>query len=259
MERVFWKLAGAGNDFVLLHGQPGAGPRRWAPLLCDRRRGVGADGLLCVAVKSGQVTVAYYNADGSTAFCGNGTRCAAWWAYRQGLAGRHMTLNTGAGLLRARVVAHEELELEMPQPSDWRPDISARISGRSWAVHQVWTGAPHAVVFARAVDSLPVEAIGRSLREHPRLGPDGTNVDFVEKTGRALRMRTYERGVEAETWSCGTGAVAAAYAAWRLGAGRFPARVLTRGGRLTVRQDSKSGAFWLSGPARIIFVARHNL
>jgi len=253
----FWKLSGAGNDFVLV-----AEPRRralaaLARRLCDRRQGVGADGLLAVWRRRGGLRLRYFNADGSEAFCGNGSRCAVWWAFRRRWAGRRMRLWTYAGEMMAHVVRRECVSLEMPEPRHLRLGLRMRACGRAFVAHALDTGVPHAVVAARGLAGFAVERFGRAIRRHSCFSPEGVNVDFVEREGEVLRLRTYERGVEGETWACGTGAVAAAVVGWRLGWAQPPVSVRVRGGE-TLRVSflaagDSAREVRLEGPAREVF------
>ncbi|MDD5655795.1 MAG: diaminopimelate epimerase [Elusimicrobia bacterium] len=255
MRLRFWKLEGAGNDFVLVRDRPGLALAKLARALCDRRRGIGADGLLAVAAAAGRVRLRYANRDGSSAFCGNGARCAAWWAFTRGLAGRRLSLAAGPRTLAVRIAGPGRVEVAMPEPEGWRPDLRLRAGGAELVAHFIRAGVPHAVVPVRGLDRFPVLEAGRAIRRHRLFAPEGTNVDFVARDGAGLRLRTYERGVEDETWACGTGAVAAAAAAWRLGWTRPPVRVRARGGELTVRHGAPGagGGFSLEGPARVVF------
>ena len=252
----FWKLTAAGNDFVLVASAvraPGALARR----LCDRREGVGADGLLVVRRAAGGVVLRYFNADGSAAFCGNGTRCAAWWAFAQGWTGRRLRLRTRAGVVVARVTGRGQVSVSMPEPKGLRLGLALRVRGRRYTMHAVDTGVPHAVVPVRGLDGLPVVELGRAIRRHRAFSRAGANVDFVSRAGSVLRLRTYERGVEDETWACGTGAAAAAVVGWKLGWTRPPVAVRVRGGQtLTVSFRTEGGAardVRLCGPAEIVF------
>lgn len=252
----FWKLSAAGNDFVLLSGTVRS-PAVLARRLCDRRRGVGADGLLVARRAAGAVRVDYFNADGTRAFCGNGTRCAAWWAFVQGWTGRRSLLRTGAGRVAAEIAGRERVILGMPEPRGLRLGLSLRVQGRRFTAHAVDTGVPHAVVPVRALERFPVEPVGRAIRRHRCFGRAGTNVDFVSRADGGLRLRTYERGVEGETLACGTGAAAAAWVGWKLGWARPPVRVRVRSGAtLTVGFRTGGAGFSglrLEGPARIVF------
>ncbi|MDE2293289.1 MAG: diaminopimelate epimerase, partial [Elusimicrobia bacterium] len=213
--------------------------------LCDRRAGVGADGLLAVSGRR----VVYLNADGSRAFCGNGARCAAWWLRSRGRGGTRFALS---GVPVEAVVGAASVRIRMP---DVRPLRRLRVAaeGRDWDAAFLDTGVPHAVVRVGALDRFPVVRVGRALRRHRAFGRAGANADFVSGSGRTLRLRTYERGVEDETLACGTGAVAAALAFGRAS----PVTVRARGGRLTVSfRAGKDGGFtdvWLEGPVRQTF------
>lgn len=256
----FWKMSGAGNDFVLITGAPRrAGElRALARRLCGRRLSVGADGLL-FARRSGRglVSVRYFNSDGSEAFCGNGSRCAALWAYTNGLVPRSFRLSTIRGELQAEIAGEERVGMRMPDVGG----VSLRRPGRWPAgvkeVHFLDTGVPHAVVPVKNIGRLDVRGLGRSLRRHPAFGRAGANVDFVEKKGGRFLVRTYERGVEGETLACGTGITAAAVALALDGAARSPVRLRSRGGDdFTVRLNpSGSGAseIYIEGPARLVF------
>lgn len=253
MNLRFWKLSGAGNDFVLLEGLPkgrsGAGLAR---ALCDRREGVGADGLIAMGRKGGQVRLDYWNADGSAAFCGNGTRCAVLWAVERGwLKGNALSIRTARGPVLARRTAKGRVETSMPAPKDLRLGIRIKTEGYSLQAHYVDTGVPHAVVFVPDVSRVDVKRLGRALRIHKAFGRAGANVDLVEIQKNNLIVRTYERGVEGETLACGTGVMAAAFVARVLGFGEMPLRVHVASG------DALSVSFRdgprLEGPAKIVF------
>lgn len=249
----FWKLSGAGNDFVLLSGLPkGKSGATLAKALCDRRSGIGADGLLIVSRRAGNIRLDYWNADGSAAFCGNGSRCAALWASAQGwVKGKRFQLQTNRGPLTARLTGKGRAEISMPAPKGLRLGLNVKTTGGSLQAHYVDTGVPHAVVFVPNVKNINVGELGRELRFHSAFGRAGANIDFVEISNEKLIMRTYERGVEAETLACGTGIVAAAFVARVLGFGGSPVRVMVRGG------DTLSVSFSegprLEGPGKLIF------
>jgi diaminopimelate epimerase len=243
MTLPFVKMSGAGNDFILLRdaAKPGLLARR----LCARRTSVGADGIILMK----GLSFRYYNADGSRAFCGNGCRCAAWYAYRSGLAGRRFTLKTDAGPVECRIIGRERVRIAMPTAR-----ILRRVRADGFAATCVDTGVPHAVVRVRASElpGLDVRGLGRVLRRHPSFGRGGTNVDFLALSRGRVALRTYERGVEDETLSCGTGAVAAAL----LCAERGPVRLSAPGGSFRVGFRPLGGGrftdVWLEGPAKIV-------
>lgn len=252
----FTKMSGAGNDFVLVEGPV----RRAAALarrLCDRREGVGADGLLVVDRRP-VLRLAYYNADGSEAFCGNGSRCAAWWMSAKGWAkGKSFSVDSSVGRLAVRVVSRRRAAVRMPAPKRARLGLSLSARGRRLTAHFIDTGVPHAVVFVKDLGAFPVEEIGKSLRYNKAFTPEGANVDFVERARGGLALRTYERGVEAETLACGTGAVASAAVACLLGLAKSPVSLKTKGADvLKVSFNRRGKSFddvWLEGPAKIVF------
>lgn len=248
MKIRFWKLSGAGNDFVLLDGLPkGRSGAALAKRLCDRHFGIGADGLLVMSRKAGKVRLDYWNADGSAAFCGNGSRSGVVWAAAKGwLKGKEFKVKTNRGTLSARLTGNGRAEVQMPAPKKLKLGLKLG----SIQAHFVDTGVPHAVVFVPHVDEVDVQGLGRELRFHKRFGKAGANVNFVEMRKNELLIRTYERGVEAETLACGTGIVASAFVARVLGFDSLPVPVRVRGGVLTVSFDD---AARLEGPAEITF------
>ncbi|MAE69198.1 MAG: diaminopimelate epimerase [Gemmatimonadetes bacterium] len=225
----FAKMAAAGNDFIVIHD---AGGRWWskgaelAVSLCRRRFSVGADGLLLLrAVEGEEIELAYWNADGSPAeLCANGARCAARFARDAGISGDRSILRTGSGLVAAELLAGR-VRIEMPEP---RGPIPHRIDAPSGSVDLFWlhTGVPHAVVLAGAISEWCFEELAPFVRRHELWGREGANVDLAHRTGDRLVMRSWERGVEAETHSCGTGAVAVALAAARLWGVESPVSIL---------------------------------
>jgi len=168
-----------------------------------------------------------------------------------------MRLWTCAGEALARVVRRECVSLEMPEPRHLRPGLRIRARGRTFVAHALDTGVPHAVVAVRGLARFSVADYGRAIRRHPGFGPEGVNVDFVGRDGSVLLLRTYERGVEGETWACGTGAVAAAVVGWRLGWAQPPVSVRVRGGEILrvsfLAAGGNAREVWLEGPAREIF------
>lgn len=254
----FFKMSAAGNDFILIENGAIQNPRSRAARLCDRREGIGADGLL-VVYKKPELGLDYFNADGSSAFCGNGTRAAAWWMFDQGWAGAKRTfhIETIQGTLRAEIRGKERASIGMPPITKMKLKIPVRIAGRAYQVHWIHTGVPHAVVFVKNIERFPVDSVGLKLRRHSLFAPDGVNVDFIQIKSGKIHIRTYERGVEEETAACGTGAVAAAAIGARLGKAKSPIQIVARGGELAVsfKPDPVMEAedVYLEGPARIIY------
>jgi diaminopimelate epimerase len=252
--RRFWKMSGAGNDFVLLAGAPlGRRGPALARRLCDRRGGIGADGLLGLSRRGRRVRLDYWNADGSAAFCGNGSRCAALWAASAGWArGARFLLETSRGPLEVRRTGRGRASVSMPAPRGLRLGLRLKALGRTWTVHFVDAGVPHAVVFVPDADKVPVRELGRALRRHPAFGRAGANADFVQVRGRTLVLRTYERGVEDETPACGTGVMAAAAVARALGKAGASVRVRVRSGA-TLTASFAGGSARLEGPGETVF------
>ena len=252
MKLRFWKLSGAGNDFVLIDRLPKGKSAAWlARHLCDRREGIGADGLLVMSRRNGRPRLDYFNADGSVAFCGNGTRCAALWAVANRWAtGPGFTLDTNRGPLRVRLTGAGRAEVQMPEPKGLVLSRKLRAGGRSLSVHFVDTGVPHAVVFVPDIDAVKIAELGPALRRHAAFGKAGANVNFIVAARGAVRLRTYERGVEDETLACGTGVMAAAFVARALGRASEPVRVQARGGTL---RASFTGGARLEGPGRVVY------
>lgn len=257
----FWKMSGAGNDFVLLTGGRlnTAALTKLAVKLCDRKLGVGADGLLCVNKGAADsVSLRYFNSDGSEAFCGNGSRCAAWWAYSSGLIKlKEFILRTISGELPVTVMGKENVKMRMP-------DVGEVSLGRGWAwpkpvrsVYFLNTGVPHAVARVEDLEGLDVDGVGRLLRFHEAFGTQGANVDFVRVSGSKVYVRTYERGVEGETLACGTGITASAVALALTGEVKSPVTLAARSGD-TFRvwlKPAGAGAkeIYIQGPAKIVF------
>ena len=260
----FWKLEGAGNDFLGLDGRAGGFKlkRQQIADLCDRRRGVGADGVLVVEkpkVRGADFRMRYYNSDGGEAeMCGNGARCFALLARAvSGRKGKELRVQTQAGLLTLRM-SGREVQVSMTEPTKLRLGKKVVVAGRKVVVDFLNTGVPHAVLFVRSVRSIDVAKQGRAIRYHSAFAPSGTNVNFVEiGRGNRIHVRTYERGVEGETLACGTGVVAASILSNLRRGLRPPIQVATRGGdNVRVGFSMENGharKVTLQGPARIVY------
>jgi len=259
----FTKMNGAGNDFVLMDNRDRALELGQADIaqICDRHRGVGADGLLLVEPAEGEadVRMRYYNSDGGEAeMCGNGARCFSKFA--GGLLGSnsHLRFETIAGIIESEQLQGGLVRIEMSDPESLAEPVTIDIEGTALEVHSVNTGVPHAVVFVDSIEGVDIVSIGRALRHHEHFQPGGTNVNFVEIRGQnRTAVRTYERGVEAETLACGTGVVACALIAHlRRGVAR-PVTIRVRGGDdLQVDWQQEAGRFTkvlLTGPADPVF------
>jgi len=255
----FFKMSASGNDFIVIDNRSGVVDATFPDLVdlvrkvCRRRHSVGADGLILVE-KSDSLDFMwrFYNADGSEAeMCGNGGRCAARFAFINGIAGEQMSFGTLAGTMRARVNENGRVKLQLTKPSELRLDYQIALPDKELFISSVNTGVPHAILLTDHVDRAPVEDLGRPIRYH-KIFPKGTNVDFVEIVDRDnVKVRTYERGVEGETYACGTGAVAVGVILKEKGLTGEVVNILTRGGetlRVYVNED-----VYLEGSARVIY------
>jgi diaminopimelate epimerase len=205
----------------------------------------------------------YYNADGREAeSCGNGARCIARYAHSIGAAPASLAFETEAGLYRASMT-DEGVILSMSDPHSLRLGVPVAIEGvPGGKVDFINTGVPHVVIFVEDLERAPVETLGRAIRRHPAFAPAGTNVNFARALGGdRVAIRTYERGVEAETLACGTGSVASALIAHLHGLADPPVSIQTSGGPIlrihfTPPADPASGLFSgvkLEGEARVVY------
>lgn len=240
----FTKMQSSGNDFVVIDNlndviAPDILPDL-AKKICASKTGVGSDGLLVLEPDSAYpFFVRFLNPDGSAAFCGNGSLCAALFARRLQLAPAEMNFRSPAGIHRANVTG-DAVALAMPPPSDWKLHLA--IDGTTG--HFVNSGAPHTVIFVDTCLPADVITAGRRIRHHPLFAPDGTNVDFARVLSRSrLKMRTFERGVEHETLSCGSGALAAATAGFFVHTLAPPITCVFPGGELRIDFKVTGGVF----------------
>lgn len=265
----FVKMTGTGNDFIVADNTSGRVRPEVMPLLaraiCPRRLSAGADGLILlrssdrVDATYGPVDFAwdFFNADGSSAeMCGNGGRCAARFAFDQGLAGDQMVFDTLAGPIRAWVDG-PLVKLEMVGPSGYYQGLILDCEGVTCTMDGINTGVPHAVLASDDVDAAPVVRLGRAIRFHPHFAPAGTNVNFAAVDGDQLVVRTYERGVEDETLACGTGVVASALTLGKRLGLKSPVRARVRSGEvLKVHYNEGPDGFsevFLEGAASYVY------
>jgi len=258
------KLSGSGNDFILMDNRRRAiSDDRMVSLtraLCRRMVSVGADGMIFIEPSDHyDFKWRFFNADGSEAeMCGNGGRCAARFAFLQGLAGSEMTFETLAGPIQAWVEG-SKVKLELTRPKDLRLNQEINLDGKTLNFDFLNTGVPHALIWVEDIKSVDLTCLGPRIRFHEHFKPAGTNVNFVQLIGPGtLSIRTYERGVEGETLACGTGSVAAASIAFIKNKTRSPVKVQTRGGEvLTVYVEGQPGKciekVYLEGEVRLIF------
>jgi len=236
MTLSFWKMNGAGNDFVMLDNRDLSLALTGEQIarLCDRHRGIGADGLLLVepATAGGDFKMRYYNADGGEAeMCGNGARCFGRFVNRlHDDSLTHFCFETLAGMISAEFEG-DQVRINMSAPFDLKLAQPLDVAGESLTVHSVNTGVPHAVVFYDDVEPVAIRPLGAGLRYHTAFAPKGTNANFVQVLApQHIRIRTYERGVEDETLACGTGMVACALIHHELTGTPSPIQVTVQGG-----------------------------
>lgn len=276
-EIYFYKLTGAGNDFVFIDKNQNPEIHLSASQIkkiCDRRFGIGADGVIFIKdIEHYDFEMLYYNADGSTgSLCANGARCAIWFAEKTNrLNNRKAKFISNSSVYSGEVISDELIRF------NFNPPTKAKFNFRIKAVDQliradfIDTGSPHVVIeiseilkdpenpFSnyQKISEVPVYQLGREIRYHKDFTPDGTNVNFYQLSNDKIYIRTYERGVEDETLACGTGSVAVAISAFVNKKISLPISLITWGGdTLIVNFDVENQKFnnvALTGPAKIVF------
>jgi len=264
LKTQFWKLSGGGNDFICFDNRDGALPEsmksRLAATLCRRGHSIGADGLLFIeSSPRADFIMRIFNPDGWEAeTCGNASRCVALLTHKLGITPAEMSFETKAGIYKARVNG-EFASVSLTDPTDMRLNIPFE---EEWSpapvVHFIRVGVPHVVVFVEQLESMDVLTIGKRVRSHHEFQPAGANVNFATPRNKNnIALRTYERGVENETLSCGTGCAATAIIAGYLGLADSPVNMHTRGGTTNIihyrMSDMHTTGLVLEGEAHIIF------
>ncbi len=265
--RPFYKMSGSGNDFVVVDARHEAPGRLAEPTeiqrVCARGTGVGADGIVFLEPSTAAaVRLTYLNADGSRAeFCGNATLCTTRLAAELGIGSRNgLVIETDSGLVSARV-GEWGPEIDLQAVSDVRTEAGLVLTRGERRMGYATVGVPHLVVECDDVSTVDVVGRGRPLRHDPSL-PKGANANFVDGRGQRRRMRTYERGVEAETLACGSGAVATAILLTLWGQATGPAEPVeleTSSGRVLRVRLRRDGSVWhptLIGEGRVVFEGR---
>ncbi|MEO5855963.1 MAG: diaminopimelate epimerase [Chthoniobacterales bacterium] len=255
-------MNGAGNDFVMLDNR--LGDLELAPAqitrLCDRHRGIGADGVLVLErpANGADFRMRYYNADGGEAeMCGNGARCFARYTDRIAGPMPQLSFETPAGVIAAALHG-ENVALQMSEPKDLQLELRITVLDETVLCHYVDSGVPHVVVPVADIAQIKVREVGAAIRQHEKFSPRGVNVNFLEKRGaQNVAIRTYERGVEDETLACGTGVVASALIFAAVENVDGPITVRVKGGDdLAVgfrREGDRFTGVTLSGPADFVF------
>lgn len=261
----FTKMAGAGNDFIVVEARKGLNLKALAVAACDRTNGIGADGLLVLdKSKKCDYRMRIINADSSEAeMCGNGARCMAAYIVRNKKPKKKLfSMETIAGTVLGEAKG-EIAHVRLSPPKNYRANVPISVSGRRINVSYIDTGVPHTIVYVDKLGSIDVAKIGRAIRFHGKFKPRGTNVNFAEQTSKNLVcVRTYERGVEDETKACGTGSVASAIVTYlKANPGvhdkaNAKMKVRTSGGEILEitfdLKDDHISNVWLKGSAKFI-------
>jgi len=266
----FAKLQGSGNDFVVIDNRDGKVEeflrslnldiKEFVKGVCAFHTGVGADGLILIENPENpenHFKWQFFNSDGSVAeMCGNGSRCAVRFAFDEGIVGKEVRFETLAGVIKAYVLdGGKRIKVQLTPPKDYR-EVSLSLDTQSIEGYFINTGVPHFVAVVNDLEKIDVKKLGRAIRFHPEFQPKGTNVNFIEREGDdAIRIRTYERGVEGETLACGTGATASAIVAYKNGiVSKKPVRVLTKGGEvIAIDFDDEFKEVFLEGGVVRVF------
>jgi len=261
----FTKMSGSGNDFIIIDNRVPVmdddKKRDFVRRVCNRKMSIGADGVIFVENSDrADIKWDFYNEDGSTAeMCGNGGRCLARYAVEKKMVpSDKMTLETLAGIIGAQVNG-DSVRIKLTAPENLQQGIAVALNGDEYSIDSLNTGVPHAIVYSDNIEDVDVKQVGNGIRFHAAFAPAGTNVNFVQKVGdKALKIRTYERGVEDETLACGTGVVAAASSYKNLV--QPPVAVETRGGDVLQvdfvapnGEEKSVTEVYLEGPTRIAF------
>jgi diaminopimelate epimerase len=252
MQIKFSKYQGTGNDFVIIDNRSGNIHLNTSQIafLCDRRKGVGADGLMFLGAQDGyDFTMTYFNADGTEGtMCGNGGRCLTQYAFDQGICKDAYTFIAIDGPHEANIASNGWVHLKMK-------DVNEIEKGTDFLLTD--TGSPHYVQFVKDIKNTDVYHQGKAIRYNERFSKEGINVNFVEQQNEQIFVRTYERGVENETLSCGTGVTAAALLSNLEHTGTHTIQIETLGGKLAVRFNNLGNHhfenIWLMGPGTFVF------
>jgi diaminopimelate epimerase len=258
MNIQFSKYQGTGNDFVIIDNRDGSISlsNQQIAFLCDRRFGVGADGLMLLGTEEGyDFKMTYYNADGTEGtMCGNGGRCLVQFAHDNGIVKEQYTFIAIDGPHEASIHNNGWVHLKMSDVN------SVEVGGDFFVTN---TGSPHYIKFVKEIEQFDVFNEGKSIRYNDRFAKEGINVNFVEHQQGLLFVRTYERGVENETYSCGTGVTAAAIISCIQKEGEHDIQIKTIGGNLAVSFNNQGGGYfnhiWLKGPGTFVYKASIHL
>lgn len=259
----FTKMNGSGNDFIIIDNMNKKFSsdefRNFVPALCRRKLSVGADGVIILEPSAtADFKWRFFNSDGSEAeMCGNGSRCAAKFAFMNKIAGKNLKFETIAGIIEAEV-KKDSVKVLMTEPFNLKLDYEIYINNKKYFISSINTGVPHVVKFVKELENYDVKRMGALIRYHEFFQPNGTNVNFVSVIDKTtLMIRTYERGVEDETLACGTGSVAAALIAYKKEFVKEPVKVKNMGGETLIiyfeENKNKFKKVFLEGDAKVIY------
>lgn len=259
----FAKMSGAGNDFIIINKSQIPNvvlTNSVISQLCDRRKGIGADGIIIIKnIQGYDFAMDYYNADGSSGtLCGNGARCAIKFANDTGITNSDsVSFLSNEDEFSGELLANGLIKFNLQTPKVIDENIMINVGGSNVSGSYVDTGSPHVVLIVDDLNLQPVIEIGKEIRYNPAFAPGGTNVNFIKFINGKIHIRTYERGVENETLACGTGAVAAAIIGFRKFEIQPPILLITKGGdELIVNFNTDGSKFSnvsLTGPAKKIY------
>ncbi len=263
MNQPFWKMHGAGNDFILIDDREKTFPDQNHDLIrriATPKYGIGSEGVILIQPsESADFRMRFYNPDGSEVeMCGNGARCVARLAHEIGVAPASMKFDTVAGVIAAEMQGDDQVQLTMTRPKDLQLNAELVLQDQPLKYHFVNSGVPHVVIELQDLANQDIHSLGAAIRYHEAFQPNGTNVNFIEITGPdSLNVRTYERGVEAETLACGTGMVACGLIAGSLGKVSTPVKITCASGDLLeINYQATENDFehvTLTGPAVHVF------
>ncbi len=236
----FFKMNGSGNDFIIINNRENIventvdiSIEEFVRRVCKRRESIGADGLILIEKDDNyDFRWRFFNNDGSEVeMCGNGSRCAARFAFLNGIAPLRMKFSTLAGVIEAEITGLNTVKVQLTKPKNYKEEI--KLEGIDMPASFIDTGVPHVVYFVDNVEIVNVKELGAKTRYHEYFKDEGTNANFTEIVdNHTIKIRTYERGVEDETLACGTGSTAAAVIAVLKGKCESPVDVVTRSGKI---------------------------
>lgn len=262
----FYKMHGSGNDFIMIDNRNQKFPDQssvYVKKLCQAHTGIGSDGLILLEKSDiADFRMRYFNADGHESnMCANGSRCTCYFAHLLGMIDTKHTFEAGDGVHLGKINNGDRVRVEVLQKkeSEIRTfPVDFKLPNFISFIDFLNTGVPHVILASKDVDSVPVEELGKQLRFHSYYAPEGTNVNFVEEQltvdSLSLKVRTYERGVDAETLSCGSGVTASAISFYnKYKPNSREIEIDTRGGSLIVNLSEDLKSIYLEGPVKVIY------